>query len=671
MVKLNVERTLLKAASHKRNGEMDEARKCYDSVLELFPGNIRAKQGLAKLSQPKPDILAEENPSDETLDQLISLFNKGKIKTVIQESDRLTREFPQSILPWNLLGAALRAQGNLEEAIAVFNKALLIKPDYVDAHNNIGAALAGQGKADEAIAAFNRALLIKPNYAEAHYNIGTTLAGQGKLEKAILAYNKALLIKPDYAEAHNNIGSALADQGKSEEAIAAYNKALLIKPDYAEAHNNMGNALIDQGKLERAIAAYNKALLFNPDYAEVHSNIGSALANWGEPEEAIAAFNKALLIKPDYAEVHYNKGVAFKAQGKPEEAVAAYKEALLIKPDYAEVHYNLSILKKYAYFDPQIVQMEKLYADASINIESRCHLCFALAKSSEDLGKLEEAFRYLKEGNALRKRVLNYDIVQDKKIFYRIKETANSFKNFSSNVSGEGNLPTPILILGMPRSGSTLVEQIISNHSKVSGADELHFLKMFGSPLAEGKVEVSGDNLRAVRKQYLNAIKSLSSGLPFVTDKMPGNFFYIGLICSALPEAKIIHVKRNPASTCWSNFKHYFSAKGLGYSCDLLDVVHYYQMYEELMLYWEEQYPGKIYHLDYEQLTTDQEYETKELIQYLGVNWEDACLYPEENKRYVKTASNLQVRKKVYKGSSEQWKKFEKYLNKAFDGLPN
>ena len=223
----------------------------------------------------------------------------------------------------------------------------------------------------------------------------------------------------------------------------------------------------------------------------------------------------------------------------------------------------------------------------------------------------------------------------------------------------------------MPRSGTTLVEQIISNHSKVTAADELSFLKMFGSSLAEGKVEVSGDKLKTVRNQYLNEIKKLSAGRPFVTDKMPDNFLYISLICSALPEAKIVHAKRNSAATCWSNFKQHFATKELGYSYDLLDVVRYYQMYEDLMLFWSKHYPGKIYHLDYEQLTTDQESETKKLIQYLGIDWEDACLFPEKNKRYVKTASSLQVRKRVYKGSSEEWKKFEKYLDRAFDELPN
>ena len=316
MAKLSVERTLRKAISHERNGQMDEARKCYDSILELFPGNIRAKQGLAKLSQPKPDTLAGRNPSDEILHQLISLYNKGQFRRVIQECDRLTKKFPQSFLLCNLIGVAFRAQGKFEEAIT--------------------------------------------------------------------------------------------------------------------------------------------------------------------------AFNKALLIKPDYADARYNMGVVFQAQGKPDEAIAAYNKALLIKPDYVEAHRNLSALKKYTYSDPQIVQMEKLYAGTNIGDEDRCHLCFALAKFSKDLGNLEEAFRYLKEGNALRKKILNYDIVQDEEIFSKLKETADSFKNFSFDASGDENIPTPILILGMPRSGTTLVEQIISNHSKVTAGDELRFLKMFGSPLAEG-----------------------------------------------------------------------------------------------------------------------------------------------------------------------------------------
>ena len=259
MTKLSVDRALRKAKSHERNGQMDEAVKLYHSVLAVFPSNTRAKQGLAKLSQPKPGTLAGKNPSDETLNQLIALYNKGQIRTVTQECDRLTQEFPQSFLLWNLLGAANNAQGKLEEAIAAHNKALLIKPDFAEAHNNIGAAFQSQGKFEEASAAYNKALLIKPDYARAHYNLGITLQELGRLEEAVASYRKAIALIPDYAEAHYNLGNTLQELGRSKEAEASYKKAIALKPDYADAHSNLGVTLQELGKLEDALVQYKKS----------------------------------------------------------------------------------------------------------------------------------------------------------------------------------------------------------------------------------------------------------------------------------------------------------------------------------------------------------------------------------------------------------------------------
>lgn len=221
----------------------------------------------------------------------------------------------------------------------------------------------------------------------------------------------------------------------------------------------------------------------------------------------------------------------------------------------------------------------------------------------------------------------------------------------------------------MPRSGTTLVEQIVSSHSKVTGAGELRFVQQFGLKMAFGTQEINERNLLNFREQYLNSLIQLGEGNLYITDKMPTNFQFIGLICRAFPETKIIHVKRDPAATCWSNFKHYFPASGLGYCYDLDDVVRYYQMYEDLMDFWNERYPDRIYRLDYDELTLDQEYETKRLISHLGLDWQEACLSPQKNKRAVKTASNQQVRQKVYKGSSQQWRKFGPYFDGAFDGL--
>ena len=293
MAKLSVDRALRKAKSHERKGQMDEALKLYHSVLAVFPSNIRAKQGLAKLSQPKPGTSAGKNPSDEILHQLIALYNKGQIRTVTQECDRLTKEFPQSFLLWNLLGAANNAQGKLEEAIAAHNKALLIKPGFAEAHNNIGAAFLSQGKFEEASAAYNKALLIKPGYANAHYNLGITLQELGKLEEAVASYRKAIALKPDYTEAHYNLGNTLQELGKLEEAEASYRKAIALKPDYADAHSNLGITLRELGRSKDAEASYRKAIALKPDYADAHSNLGVTLQELGKLEDALVQYKKS------------------------------------------------------------------------------------------------------------------------------------------------------------------------------------------------------------------------------------------------------------------------------------------------------------------------------------------------------------------------------------------
>lgn len=265
--------------------------------------------------------------------------------------------------------------------------------------------------------------------------------------------------------------------------------------------------------------------------------------------------------------------------------------------------------------------------------------------------------------------MLSYDLKQDELLFDQIKASAPRLKELAFSEPIKAATNTPIFILGMPRSGTTLVEQIISSHSQVHGAGELPFWDRFGGSLSLGNQTISSENVLQMRKAYLCELENVSNGCRFVTDKMPQNFRYIGLLLKALPEAKVIHVKRDPAATCWSNFKHYFSAKGLGYSYDLKDTVNYFKLYQDLMEFWDQQYSEHIYHLDYDKLTREQEAETRNLIEHLELDWEDACLSPQENKRSVRTASQQQVRQKVYMGSSQAWRKFEPYLDGALDSL--
>ena len=495
------------------------------------------------------------------------------------------------------------------------------------------------------------------------------LYNQGQFVKALDKAKPLIGLFPHAIHLHNIQGACHAALQRYDAAIDSYKQAIKIKPDYAEAYSNMGNALKDKGELDAAIDNYKQAIKIKPDYAEAYSNMGNVLKEKGELNAAIDSYNQAIKIKPDYAEAYSNMGVALKEKGELDAAIDSYKQAVKIKPDYAEAHRHLSTVKKYNFADEQITQMKFLYADQKLENDRKCHLCFALAKASEDLGDFQEAFDYLKEGNALRKKGLSYDIKKDQTIFANLKKSDLSISQNTVVSIKKPSDVTPIFILGMPRSGTTLVEQIVSSHSKVTGAGELRFVQQFGLKMAFGTQEINKRNLLNFREQYLNSLIQLGEGNLYITDKMPGNFQFIGLICRAFPETKIIHVKRDPAATCWSNFKHYFPASGLGYCYDLDDVVRYYQMYEDLMDFWNERYPDRIYRLDYDELTLDQEYETKRLISHLGLDWQGACLSPQKNKRAVKTASNQQVRQKVYKGSSQQWRKFEPYLDGAFDGL--
>ena len=660
------------------------------------------KSQTARSNQPNPNP-GSQSPSQGAINHLLNLYNQGQLSAAVEQARALVEQYPSAFIVWNILGAANKGMGQIDEAAEAFQKVTEINPNYADGFNNLGAALHDQGKLDEAIEAYKNALSFKPHDAETHYNMGVTLQEQGNLDKAVKAYQKAITFKPDYAEAFSNMGHALKDQGILEEAITAYkkalsiepnnaevynkmgnalkeheqlkealeayNKAIILKPDYADAHNNMGVALQEHGKLEDAIQAYKKALSITPDYAQAYNNMGNALREQGKLEEAIEAYNKALSFKPDYAQAYSNLGDALKEQGKLDKAIEAYNKALFLKPDYSEVHRSLSSLIKYEANDPQLATVVEIIQRSDLKENDRCHLYYALAKMNEDLGKFEDALKHYISGGALRTKLLSYDLKQDEVLFAQIKNTAPKLKELSLRNTTEALSQTPIFILGMPRSGTSLVEQIISSHFKVHGAGELLFLERFGGKLSCGVQDISSDNLIDVRNSYLDELGKVSDNKQFVTDKMPHNFLHIGLILKALPEAKIIHVKRNPAATCWSNFKHYFSTNELGYSYDLNDTVSYFKMYQDLMDFWDQQSGHQIYHLDYDRLTIDQEIETRKLIGHLDLEWDDACLSPQENKRSVRTASQQQVRKKVYKGSSEVWRKFEPYLDSIFEPL--
>ena len=373
---MKLDKVLRLAKQKTKEGRLEEAKLIYQDILAKFPKNKRAQQSLVALNKPESSFVTQ-NPYKENTDQLISLYNQGKLLAVIELAELLTQQYPKAFDVWNLLGAAykglgrtleaskafkkvtelnptyaeaynnmgvvLRQQGELEAALEAYRKALSLKPDFAEVYYNMGTILNEQGHLDEAIKIYKKALSIRPDYVEAHYNMGAIFTEQHKLRAAIEAYNKAISIKPDYAAAHYNMGNTLTHQGEFAKATEAYIKAIEIKPNFTEAFNNLGIVLAEQNKLKDATAAYNKAISFKPDYLEVYHNLGKILEKQGKLDEAIATYNKAISIKPDYAEVYHNLGNILEKQGKLDEAIATYNKAVSIKPDYAEVYNNLGI----------------------------------------------------------------------------------------------------------------------------------------------------------------------------------------------------------------------------------------------------------------------------------------------------------------------------------------
>ena len=624
----------------------------------------------AKLS-PETQIqnVNSANPPQEKLSSLFEYYQNGQYGDAEKLAISITQEFPTHQLGWKVLGAVLKQSGRASESLAACQKSVQLAPQDVESHNNLGNSLKDLGRLDEAEASYTQAIVLKPDYALAHSNLGITLNELGRLHEAEASLTQAITLKPDYAKAHFNLGNTLHELGKLEEAEASLREAIVLKPDHAKAHFNLGNALQELGRLDEAEASYKQAIKIKPDYAEAYCNIGNSLSDRGDSVAAIDSYKKALKIKPDYAEAYCNIGNSLSEEGDSVSAIDSYKQALKIKPDHAEVHRLLTSITKYEEQTPHVVQMQNLHQDKSITEEQRCHLSFALAKVFEDLNDLDQSFSYLALGNSLRKNQLNYNIEKDIKLFGLLKNTYPILKNLvpqTLEVSGDIRL---IFILGMPRSGTTLVEQIVSSHSKVTGAGELNYVGEFGVEYTTGLTKVNSETILGFKNRYLGAIEKHANGKLIMTDKMPQNFQYIGLIFSAFPNAKVIHVNRDRPATCWSNYKQYFAFKGLGYSYNLDDMVTYYGLYKDLMQFWQGHYGDRIYNLDYDRLTTNQEKETRTLLQYLGLLWEEACISPQNNKRSVRTASQQQVRQKVYQGSSQDWRKFEPYLNGAFDQL--
>ena len=610
-----------------------------------------------------------KGPSQEQLRSLVKSFQNGQLIEAEKLAKSITQDYPANKIAWKVLGAVLKQTGKMSDSLVACQKSVLLAPRDAETHYNLGNTLLGLGKFDEAEASFKKAITLNPDYTAAYSNLGYILRKLDRLEEDKQNFSKVMEFEPQHAGAHYNLAVTLQDLGEFQEAETCYRRTIELAPENAEAHSNLGVLLKESGRLEEAETSYVQAIALRPNYAEAHSNLGNTLKQMGKLEQAEASFLKAITLEPRLAEAHNNLGLTLQELGRLAEARASYIKALALKPDYAAAHRHLTTVKKFEVKDEQYLKMDQLIHDKALSEDQRCHINFGLAKACEDLGEYAQAFAYYYHGNAERKKLLRYDIAQDIYLFKQIESHHPQIFEYQLKLeSVETNL-VPIFIVGMPRSGTTLVEQIISSHAKVTGAGELPFVDRFGGQLATGATKTDNITLLNFRECYLKKLQNVSQGNSVVSDKMPQNFRYLGLIATAFPEAKVIHVKRDPSATCWANYKQYFTSNDLGFCYSLSDIINYYNLYQDLMRFWQKLQVKPLYDLNYELLTTNQEEETKRLIDYLGLDWDESCLSPENNSRSVTTASNTQIRQKIYQNSSRQWEKYRPFLRGALDNF--
>lgn len=569
----------------------------------------------------------------------------------------------------------LRAQGNLDQALQTLDRSIQLKPDDANTYLKRGLVLMALGRPQVAVKSYERAIQLQPDFAQAYYNLGKALQQLKQMELAAASFTMAIRLKPDYAEAYTDRGHAEMDIGQLGHAVKSYEQAIRLKPDYAEIYLWRARALLELGQLQGAVASCDQAIDIKPDYAEAYLYRARALVELGQLQELVSICDQTIQLKPNFAEAYIARGDAYRGLGQLQPARQSLEQALQLKPDHAAAHYSLGTLKDYQPGDVQIGQMEALHTDAETRESDQVLLGFALAKAYEDLADYDKSFQYLKAGNRARKKQLNYHINDDRKMIGSIRRIFTS-ASLPSALTTDGNPSIqPIFIVGMLRSGTSLVEQILASHSKVHGAGELSALFRLVHPLLlkrgdeEAMQPLSRSEIEKVRAGYLSSLQGLKVPEKIITDKMPLNFRWIGFILSAFPNAKIIHLKRDPRATCWSNYKHYFPVEANGFAYDLEDLAEFHKLYTDLMVFWRERFPNTIYDLCYEDLTENQQAETRKLLAFCDLDWQPQCLDFHNTKRPVLTVSASQVRKKMYQGSSEAWRKYAVHLEPLIAGL--
>lgn len=531
-----------------------------------------------------------------------------------------------------------------------------------------GKALSAARSGAAADAAFARAFARAPGHR--FVAPGAACHRAGDFPGARDQYLAALSVDPENVDAWRFLALAHSALGDGAAAEKAARHATTLLPAYSRAWHDLGTVLLELDRVADAVPAFRQGVALNDADPHAHAHLANALFVHGDLNEAEAHYRAALARQPDDAASLLGLGHVQKTDGRTADAVASYRACLAARPKSGQAWWSLANLKTHRFTPEDEAAMRALLEDPGVAGIARVNIAYALGKASEDARDFDQAFAYYAEGARLQRPLVRYDPVQTENINARIA------KVFSRDVfdarAGQGcNDPAPIFIVGLPRSGSTLIEQILASHPDVDGTSELPIIgriaqeigrfRSDGVQYPEAVIDLEPHDLRMLGKQYLSRAARHRGQRPFFTDKMPNNFASIGLISLILPNARIIDARRHPMDSCWGAFKQLF-ARGQTYSYDLLELGHFYVAYDRLMQHWQTVLPDRVLRVDYEAMVQDQEAQTRRLLAYCGLSFSPACLRFHETARAINTASSEQVRQPLYKDALWAYRRVERHL---------
>jgi tetratricopeptide (TPR) repeat protein len=645
--------------------QLSSSRGRFNEVLELVNrGEFQHAEGLCR-------ALLQKYPTDvNILGMRGAVLVKLKRYEEAEESLRHTiRLAPTFAKPHEDLGYVLLELKRPREAADILRNAVRLDPGLEQAHFNLGRALAMLGHGGEADEAFEKSFSLNPERGK------LALAAEhhkaGRLEEAERLYREILRENPVNVDAIRMLGRVALGASRNADAERLFRRAIKIAPDFAGALTDLGRLCKEQNRFEEAIECFERVIDLEPDNPQAYFQLAGTLAPAALTYRAIEAYEKALELNPKFPGARLGLGHTLKTVGRQEEAIAAYRECIRLRPDNGESYWSLANLKTYRLSDDDIAAMEERLTRDGLSQQSRVNFLFALAKAWEDREDYAQAWGYYAEGNAVQRMQEKYDPVATEVMHDAIVEVFD--EELLREKSGGGHPDrSPIFIIGLPRSGSTLIEQILASHSEVEGTSELPYVGRVATSLNRNRAdginyphavrELSAEHFRALGQDFLELARMhRTEGAARFIDKMPNNFPAVGFLHLILPNAKIIDARRYPLDSCLGCYRQLF-AKGQTFTYDLNDIGEYFLEYERMMEHWQAVLPGRVLTVQYEALVNDVEREVHRLLDHCELPFEDACLRFYQTERPVRTASSEQVRQPIHNRSIGFWRNYEDQL---------